>query len=129
MQRDWNMLKGVSLQGMIWGVSTACSLSRHLCIPDNPFPSKATPPPPSPPLVHQYIPPVCLMPPKTAQIGRQAKSGLLARDAWGELGGQAVQAVGVQETPQPPRSCYLRCTQHLARLHLFTMRTWVQLVA
>ena len=84
---------------------------------------------PSTPLVHQYIPPVCLMPPKTAQIGRQAKSGLLARDAWGELGGQAVQAVGVQETPQPPRSCYLRCIQHLARLHLFTMRTWVQLVA
>lgn len=45
-------------------------------------------------------------------------SGLLARDAWGGLGGQAEQAWAAWENPQPPRSCHLRCIQPLSLLHL-----------
>lgn len=69
-------------------------------------------------LVHQDTPPACLMLLETAQKGRLAVSGPLARDACGGLEGQAMQAWAAWENPQPPSSCYLRCIQLLSRVHL-----------
>lgn len=60
---------------------------------------------------------------ETEQVERQAVSGLLARDAWGRLGGQGGQAWGAWETPHLQGCCYLHCIHPLSRLHLVSKHT------